>query len=99
MSKAATATSSQLDQEIQSVSFHAAQAPAITVNPERLGGAAVIGLSRVPVTALLDYLACGDTLDDFLKDFPSVDREKAIGVLDAIKDAVEDGLLGVRIDY
>lgn len=99
MSKAAARISSQVEHEIQTVRLRASDAPAITINPDRLGGAPVIGLSRVPVATLLDYLACGDTLDDFLKDFPSVDRDKAVSALDAIKEAVEDGLIGVRIDY
>lgn len=99
MSKAATQTISQVEQEIKAVRLRAADAPAITINSDRLGGAPVIGLSRVPVATLLDYLACGDTLDDFLADFPSVERDKAIGALDSIKEALEDGLIGVRIDY
>jgi len=99
MSKAAAKISSQVQQEIQTVRLRAAEAPAITINPDRLGGAPVIGLSRVPVAALLDYLACGDSLDDFLNDFPSIDRDKAVEALDAIKEAVEDGMIGVKVDY
>ena len=99
MSKIATYLNPQMEHEIKAIRLRALDAPAITINPERLGGAPVIGLSRVPVATLLDYLASGDTLDDFLKDFPTVDRGKAIGALDAIKDFVEDGLVGERIDY
>lgn len=99
MSKAATQISSQVQQEIQAIQLRSADAPAITINPDRLAGAPVIGLSRVPVAALLDYLACGDTLNDFLRDFPSVDRDNVIKALDAIKEAVEDGVIGVRVDY
>ncbi len=92
MSKAATQISSQVQQEIQAIQLRSADAPAITINPDRLAGAPVIGLSRVPVAALLDYLACGDTLNDFLRDFPSVDRDNVIKALDAIKEAVETEL-------
>lgn len=99
MSKIATYLNPQVEHEIETIRLRAPDAPVITINPERLGGAPVIGLSRVPVATLLDYLASGDTLDDFLRDFPTVDRDKAIGALDAIKDAVEDGVVGERIDY
>ncbi len=88
-----------LQREIEAIRHHAPNAPAITINPERLGGTPVIGLSRVPVGVLLDYLATGETLEAFLKDYPTVDREKAVGALDALKEALEDSLIGVRIDY
>jgi len=43
-----------------------------TENADVLGGTAVFSGSRVPVTALFDYLAVGDTVKQFLDDFPSV---------------------------
>ena len=39
-------------------------------DPEILGGTPVFRGTRVPVKNLLDYLAAGDTLDQFLDDFP-----------------------------
>ena len=62
--------------------------PLITATPERLGGAPVFAGTRVPVQALLDYLEGGDSLDDFLMDFPSVTREHAIALLEAAKAAL-----------
>jgi uncharacterized protein (DUF433 family) len=47
-----------------------------------LGGLPVFRGTRVPVSALLDYLAAGDSLDTFIDDFPSVRREQAIALLD-----------------
>lgn len=99
MSKAATDTSPQIEREIETIRQRQANAPAITINPDRRAGAPVIGLSRVPVATLLDYIACGDTLDDFLRDFPTVERDTAVAALDALKDALEEGLIGERIDY
>ena len=52
---------------------------------ERLGGTPVFSGTRVPVQTLLDYLEGGDSLDDFLMDFPSVSREHVIAVLEAAK--------------
>ena len=44
--------------------------------------------TRGPVQTLLDYFEGGDSLDDFLLDFPSVSREHAIAVLEAAKSAL-----------
>jgi uncharacterized protein (DUF433 family) len=54
-------------------------------NPERLGGTPVFVGTRVPVQSLLDYLEAGDSLDEFLRQFPSVRREQAIQVLDCAR--------------
>ncbi len=62
--------------------------PLITSTPERLGGTPVFAGTRVPVQTLLDYFEGGDSLDDFLLDFPSVTREHAIAVLEAAKSAL-----------
>ena len=62
--------------------------PLITSSPDRLSGTPVFGGTRVPVQTLLDYLEGGDSLDDFLLDFPSVSREHAIAVLEAAKSAL-----------
>lgn len=48
-----------------------------------MGGMPVFVGTRVPAPSLLDYLESGDTLDAFLADFPSVNREQAIATLDA----------------
>jgi uncharacterized protein (DUF433 family) len=49
--------------------------PLITTSPDRLSGIPVFAGTRVPIQTLIDYLEAGDTLDEFLKDFPSVSRE------------------------
>jgi len=53
-----------------------------------LGGEPVFRGTRVPAQTLLDYLAAGDRLDDFLQDFPTVRREQAAGLLQRLKAAV-----------
>ena len=62
--------------------------PLITTSPKRLSGTPVFAGTRVPVQTLVDYLEEGDSLDDFLKDFPSVSREHAIAVLELAKSAL-----------
>ena len=55
--------------------------PSIVKDPEILGGTAVFQGTRVPFQALLDYIEGGQTLDEFLDDFPTVARESAIQAL------------------
>jgi uncharacterized protein (DUF433 family) len=65
-----------------------ATSPLITSSPERMGGTPVFAGTRVPVQTLIDYLEAGDTLDAFLRDFPSVSREHCIAVLELAKAAL-----------
>jgi uncharacterized protein (DUF433 family) len=62
--------------------------PLITTSADRLSGTLVFAGTRVPVQTLVDYLEEGDSLDDFLADFPSVSREHAIAVLELAKSAL-----------
>jgi uncharacterized protein (DUF433 family) len=47
-----------------------------------LGGTPVFRGTRVPFQALLDYLEGGQTLDEFLDDFPTVSKDAAVGALE-----------------
>ena len=51
-------------------------------DPEIMSGAPVFVGTRVPVRNLVDCLRSGDTLEDFLKDYPTVDRHQALAALD-----------------
>lgn len=62
--------------------------PLITRSSQRLSGTPVFAGTRVPVQGLIDYLEAGDSLEDFLQDFPSVTREHAIAVLELAKSAL-----------
>lgn len=57
-------------------------------HPEILSGVPVFVGTRVPVRSLFDYLEGGDTLEEFLRQFPSVKREQAIAVLDAAYESI-----------
>ncbi len=59
-------------------------------DPEILSGTVVFMGTRVPVRSLFDYLEGGDTLEEFLHQFPSVTREQAIAVLDAAYESVSN---------
>ena len=60
-------------------------------DPEILGGTPVFRGTRVPVKNLLDYLAAGDSLDQFLDDFPTVSREQAVAALELARDLLTAG--------
>jgi uncharacterized protein (DUF433 family) len=52
-----------------------------------MGGAPVFSGTRVPVQTLLDYLEAGDSIDEFLAGFPSVNRQQVVAFLDNEKPA------------
>ncbi|MGC2324306.1 MAG: DUF433 domain-containing protein, partial [Terriglobales bacterium] len=56
--------------------------PIVHSDPDVLGGTPVFVGTRVPVKTLYDYLEGGDSLDEFLNDFPSVAREQAVAALE-----------------
>jgi uncharacterized protein (DUF433 family) len=58
-----------------------ATSPVVHSDPDILGGTPVFVGTRVPVRTLLDYLEAGDSLNEFLEDFPSVTREQAVAAL------------------
>ena len=55
--------------------------PIIHTDPDILGGIPVFVGTRVPARTLIDYLEAGDSLNEFLDNFPSVTREQAIAAL------------------
>ena len=58
----------------------------ISISPEIMGGTAVFEGTRVPVQTLIDYLEGGESIDDFLKGFPTVTREQVIDLLEEAKE-------------
>jgi uncharacterized protein (DUF433 family) len=54
----------------------------IIKDPEILGGEPVFRGTRVPFKILIEYLEGGDTLDQFLEQYPSVSRELAIAAIE-----------------
>lgn len=58
----------------------------VSRNPEIMSGALCFTGTRVLVKNLFDYLEGSSSLEDFLEDFPSVSREKAVAVLEAARE-------------
>lgn len=67
--------------------------PLVTRSDDLAWGAAVFAGTRVPVDTLFEYLEGGETLDEYLRQFPTVTRAQALAVLEhARKDAREQAL-------
>ncbi len=62
----------------------------IDVDKEILSGTPVFVGTRVPVSALLDNLEVGVSLDEFLENFPTVKREQAVQVLEYFKSTLDE---------
>lgn len=62
----------------------------ITIDPEIMSGVPVFLGTRVPVSALLENLEAGVSLDEFLENFPTVRRQDAISVLAYFRSELND---------
>ena len=58
----------------------------VSRNPEIMSGALCFTGTRVPVQNLFDYLEGSSSIEDFLEDFPSIQREKGFAVLEAARE-------------
>lgn len=62
--------------------------PLVTRSEKIMSGAVVFTGTRVPVQTLVDYIEEGGRLDEFLEDFPTVNREHVVAVLELMKNSV-----------
>ncbi|MDQ1639997.1 MAG: hypothetical protein QOF62_3336 [Pyrinomonadaceae bacterium] len=62
----------------------------ISRSPEIMSGAPVFAGTRVQVQSLIDYLAGGHPLEEFLDDFPTVSREQTLELLERVKGLLKD---------
>jgi uncharacterized protein (DUF433 family) len=60
----------------------------IVVDRDIQSGTPVFAGTRVPVQNLFDYLEEGDSLDVFLRQFPSVTRDQAVAVLEKARESL-----------
>ncbi len=54
----------------------------VTIDPEIVSGTPVFTGTRVPIQSLFDYMSAGDSLATYLEDFPGVEREHALMLLE-----------------
>lgn len=59
--------------------------PIVSCSPDIMGGTPVFAGTRVPIQTLLDYLEAGESIDEFLKGFPTVKRGQVIAFLEEAK--------------
>ena len=64
----------------------------VSRSPDVMSGASVFAGTRVTVQSLLDYLAGGHTLDEFMEDFPTVTREQAVELLHELGHSFESAI-------
>ena len=62
--------------------------PVVHSDPEISGGTPVFRGTRVPVRSLFGYLEGGETIKQFLDQFPSVSKEQALSALDLARDSI-----------
>ena len=60
----------------------------IVIDPEVMSGTPCFRGTRVPFKNLIDYLEGGHSLNEFLRQFPSVTHEMAVGALEEAKDSL-----------
>ena len=63
----------------------------IEVNPNKMSGTPVFRGTRVPIQNLFDCIEEGETIDQFLEQFPTVTREQVNGVLELSKERLLEG--------
>jgi uncharacterized protein (DUF433 family) len=54
----------------------------IEINPNILGGTPVFKGTRVPIEIFFDHMETGVTIEEFVKDFPTVTKEQCVQLLE-----------------
>jgi uncharacterized protein (DUF433 family) len=60
----------------------------VEVDPKKMSGTPVFRGTRVPIGHLFELLEGGETVDEFLDQFPTVSREQVLGVLELSKESL-----------
>jgi uncharacterized protein (DUF433 family) len=58
----------------------------ISCSPDVMRNTPVFAGTRVPVQTLIEYVAAGESIDDFLAGFPTVTRDQVVAFLDEVKE-------------
>ncbi len=92
------ATAEPLEEKLARLKELAKTAPPITINPQRMSGTPVIGIQRMPVVQMIDYLLDGYSLAEFIDEF-ELDPAKTRGALEKVRAALDEGWLAEPVDY
>lgn len=60
--------------------------PIVTVSPNVMHGTPCFAGTRVAVRTFFDHLQAGYSVDEFLEQFPTVERQQVIGLLDQMRE-------------
>ncbi len=60
----------------------------ISIDQETMGGTPVFAGTRVPVIFFFDYIETGETVDEFLFNFPTVKKDQALKLLEIAKNLI-----------
>ena len=60
----------------------------ISIDHEIMSGTPVFFGTRVPVVFFFDYIETGETIDEFLFNFPTVRKDQALQVLEIAKELI-----------
>lgn len=66
----------------------------IEIDPEKLGGTPVFRGTRVPIQNLFDCLETGESIEQFLEQYPTVGREQVTAVLE---ESMEQLIVGYEL--
>ncbi len=62
----------------------------ISINPKVCHGQACIKGTRIPIHQIIHMLANGDTIEELLEEYPSLEREDILTCLDYAASLVEE---------
>ena len=66
----------------------------INIEPEILNKDPLFYRTRIPMKNLFDYIETGETLENFLGDFPSVTREQALNLFESAEELLIENISG-----
>ena len=62
----------------------------ISIDPQICHGQACVKGTRIPVHQIVRMLANGDTIDELLEEYPSLEREDVLACLEYAADLAEE---------
>ncbi|MCS6830039.1 MAG: DUF433 domain-containing protein [Armatimonadota bacterium] len=68
----------------------------ISIDPKICHGQACIRGTRIPVHQIVRMLANGDTIEDLLQEYPSLEREDILAALQYVADLAEEGVISLE---
>jgi uncharacterized protein (DUF433 family) len=69
----------------------------ITINPNICHGQACIKGTRIPVYQIVRMLANGDTIEDLLKEYPSLKRKDILACLEYTAALAEEQITPIEV--